>query len=310
MKVGSRIGMIIQMSAFCTPRMKDFQKVYFNKSKQNYISFFDDRPGKLFEGLEHIRVAICLLELGNSNNKNIGTTNYIKFKTEFRPYLFDSINYFLSDNSRKGTSILKVNNYLEQSIIDKIWNNPKPLSLMITESENSNFVYYGYGYGYFGKILNYKSFFKGERIESSTGDKYIFINKTYDRDIIVSLMNSTLFYWFYVNYSDGHNFTKFVIGSIPFCFPNKNVASSLKNLTKKLMIDLKKESSRKTAFYKATGSVEYNEYYPKKSKDIIDKIDTVLADHYGFTSEELDFIINYDIKYRMGKELDNGEEEE
>ena len=26
----------------------------------------------------------------------------------------------------------------------------------------------------------------------------------------------------------------------------------------------------------------------------------VLAEHYGFTDEELDFIINYDIKYRMG----------
>jgi hypothetical protein len=30
----------------------------------------------------------------------------------------------------------------------------------------------------------------------------------------------------------------------------------------------------------------------------------VLAHHYGFTDEELDFIINYDIKYRMGR--DNG----
>jgi hypothetical protein len=30
-------------------------------------------------------------------------------------------------------------------------------------------------------------------------------------------------------------------------------------------------------------------------------------DNYGFTHEELDFIINYDIKYRMGKELDSGE---
>ncbi len=27
-----------------------------------------------------------------------------------------------------------------------------------------------------------------------------------------------------------------------------------------------------------------------------------LRDRYGFTDEELDFIINYDIKYRMGKE--------
>ncbi len=47
----------------------------------------------------------------------------------------------------------------------------------------------------------------------------------------------------------------------------------------------------------------------KKSKNIIDEIDTVLAEYYGFTEEESDFIINYDIKYRMGKELENREEE-
>jgi len=29
----------------------------------------------------------------------------------------------------------------------------------------------------------------------------------------------------------------------------------------------------------------------------------LLAKHYEFTEEELDFIINYDIKYRMGDEL-------
>ena len=46
-----------------------------------------------------------------------------------------------------------------------------------------------------------------------------------------------------------------------------------------------------------------------KSKAIIDEIDRVLTKHYGFTEEELDFIINYDIKYRMGKELFNNENE-
>jgi len=30
------------------------------------------------------------------------------------------------------------------------------------------------------------------------------------------------------------------------------------------------------------------------------EIDRALAQHYGFADEELDFIINYDIKYRMG----------
>jgi len=45
------------------------------------------------------------------------------------------------------------------------------------------------------------------------------------------------------------------------------------------------------------------------SKAIIDEIDRVLAAHYGFTEEELDFILNYDIKYRLGRESEgeNGE---
>jgi hypothetical protein len=56
-----------------------------------------------------------------------------------------------------------------------------------------------------------------------------------------------------------------------------------------------------------TGLVELESLTPASSKPIIDEIDRVLAQHYGFTDEELDFIINYDIKYRMGRES-RGEE--
>ena len=52
-----------------------------------------------------------------------------------------------------------------------------------------------------------------------------------------------------------------------------------------------------------------------KSQPILDEIDCVLAAHYGFTDEELDFIPsaqlragNYDIKCRMGRDAE-GEEE-
>ena len=39
-------------------------------------------------------------------------------------------------------------------------------------------------------------------------------------------------------------------------------------------------------------------------KPIIDRIDAALARHYGFTDEEFDFIVNYDIKYRLGAGAD------
>ena len=50
-----------------------------------------------------------------------------------------------------------------------------------------------------------------------------------------------------------------------------------------------------------------NGVHPKYSKPILDEIDTVLAAHYGFTEEELDFILNYDIKYRVGHDTSDGE---
>jgi len=78
--------------------------------------------------------------------------------------------------------------------------------------------------------------------------------------------------------------------------------SELKDL---LMQDYKKKKEIKFKKSKKSGDVEYEEFYPRKSKLIIDEIDKILAEHYEFTQEELDFIINYDIKYRMGKELNN-----
>jgi hypothetical protein len=54
--------------------------------------------------------------------------------------------------------------------------------------------------------------------------------------------------------------------------------------------------------------VEMQKFFPKLSKPILDKIDSTLARYYGFTDEELDFIINYDIKYRLGADADEDEE--
>ena len=59
-------------------------------------------------------------------------------------------------------------------------------------------------------------------------------------------------------------------------------------------------ASEKTIRTKQGHTIEYHEIRASASKSLIDEIDTNLAKHYAFTPEELDFIINYDIKYRMG----------
>jgi hypothetical protein len=68
----------------------------------------------------------------------------------------------------------------------------------------------------------------------------------------------------------------------------------------KLFVALMKDYEKNSEITKRY-NCEYQTFYPSISKPIIDQIDTVLAQHYGFTPEELDFIINYDIKYRLGR---------
>jgi hypothetical protein len=101
------------------------------------------------------------------------------------------------------------------------------------------------------------------------------------------------------------------VGSFPIGIDKLSSVNKKKlyDLTEYLMCDYEKNKNRKECVYKTTGKVIYDEYFPKYSKSIIDLIDRVLAKHYGFTDEELDYIINYDIKYRMGLNgLDGGEE--
>jgi len=65
------------------------------------------------------------------------------------------------------------------------------------------------------------------------------------------------------------------------------------------MDNLRCNTTRKKTQHTTTGKVHFDEFNQKPSKPIVDKIDGVLAKHYGMTDEELDYIVNYDYKYRM-----------
>ena len=127
-------------------------------------------------------------------------------------------------------------------------------------------------------------------------------------------LNSGLFYWYTIKYSNGREFTKEAIFDFPFEFSSlsNKTHEKLVTLSDQLMSDLKHNSRMKKTYYTAVGEVVYQEFFFGPSKPIIDEIDRGLAQHYGLTDEELDFIINYDIKYRMGRDnkSDASEDEE
>jgi hypothetical protein len=135
-----------------------------------------------------------------------------------------------------------------------------------------------------------------------------------DRDVAWCCMASNLFSLFYVTYSSCQ-----VVNSPDLEFPIdiKGFSSQQKRrfsqLSKHALVDINANSLIQTRDYSSRGrcyTMKKQYFYFKKSKHLIDQIDTALAEHYGFTPEELDFIINYDIKYRMGLGGGSAEEED
>ncbi|HDZ85270.1 MAG TPA: hypothetical protein ENH35_01815 [Candidatus Moranbacteria bacterium] len=154
------------------------------------------------------------------------------------------------------------------------------------------------------KCFNFIPFFwnevDGEK-KSEDYKRYEFMSKEF-ADATLALINSSIFFFYFTALGDCFHCGKRFVNTFPAGIDtlSSSTQNAISKLGKKLMADMRKNAVRRSAFSKKTGRVKYDEFWPRYSKSIIDEIDRILAKHYGFTDEELDFIINYDIKYRMG----------
>ena len=122
-----------------------------------------------------------------------------------------------------------------------------------------------------------------------------------------AILASNLWNMFYYSAANCLDVSKYELYKFPIDIQpiSKILVEKLVRLAKELNNDIKSNSTIITRHYQNAGDIECYQVNMRASKPIIDEIDKLLAKHYGFTEEELDFIINYDIKYRMGDELND-----
>jgi len=111
----------------------------------------------------------------------------------------------------------------------------------------------------------------------------------------------SLFYSYFVAFGDCFHLSETLVRGFPVA-QGALIDSDLEKLGRKLLKDLEKNAVEKTIETTDGHRITYAEYYAGLSKPIIDEIDSALAKHYGFTQDELDFIVNYDIKFRLGQD--------
>lgn len=298
-------GMIIPHSAICTDRMKSVISMFSNKSRESWISTYCIRPAKLFVGVDQ-RLAIYIMR--SSSKPKIFSTKYHHWAEEYRNYLFSSLSYVISRHGMLvPNSIPKHGSEIEIDIIKKMNKHSEIRNKLRNRGEK---IYYHNAPRYWIRGINFIPYFWNERDgeKVSVQLKSISLATPAIASFVGAALSSNLFYWWYVLLSDCRHLNRREVDLLRIGDPKDSFLLEADTLYLSLMADYKKHAERKICQYKATGEVKYDEFYPKKSKPIIDEIDKVLAMHYGFTDEELDYIINYDIKYRMGKELQEDEE--
>ena len=236
----------------------------------------------------------------------------IHWKSDFREFLFSNIHYQqIEPNNRVAEVLPKLQNEMEINILKKIHSVKKKNIKYLSLDKNGEVFYRNAGGRYWRMVKSFPSYFESSKgISTSSTEKVMSVNKEYV-GVLVALYSSSLFYWFWRVVSNCRHLTdrEFDSFEIPdFVINNSKVKLTLENIAKRYEVSLKENAVRVTTENKNSGGIEQDVYRIKLSKPIIDEIDKVLALHYGFSGEELDFILNYDIKYRLGAV--SGDEEE
>jgi hypothetical protein len=295
---------IVPISIVCTQRMEALQKHAFN-SNTVWLSNFGERPSKLFTGAE----VLLTIFISSPERKmpNTYTTTFIKWKSEERSILFNKLFYNKISSKPKNYVIPKIGFGLENHILSKTKRNNKSLGLDLL-NESKHRIYYRIGGGRYWKIFTDFSpkFILNGKTSTSSRENYLFTKSEDEKKAMISILSSSLFYWYFVLTTNCRDLNPSDLREFPLCISDMKPKSvkALSKLCDVLMDDYRKNSQMKEKVSVKTGNIVYQEFYPRLSKEIIDQIDLVLGDEYGFTQEETEFIINYDIKYRMGKELE------
>lgn len=175
----------------------------------------------------------------------------------------------------------------------------------------SSELFYRIGGGRYWKIFTTeapKFILNGAPGKSSRESTLLFATDN-ERALACALLSSSIFFWFFSTTTNGRDLNPIDLQDFPVDLNRlETVCAPLLSLATQLMTDYQFNSRIKVKQSTQTGRVEYQEFYPRLSKSVIDNIDAELGRFYKLSDEQLDYIINYDIKYRMGQGTEDNDD--
>lgn len=275
---GGSMGFIIPISYSSTPRMKRIRDRLMEIAEEQYVLCYADRPDCLFDSVHQ---KLCILICRNTNSDtSLFSGNYQYWYQEERDQLFKKTsvvrNTFLRDDC-----IPKLGTQLDVSIFQKIMNPAFPTVFSISRAGNVS-VYVNRREAFWIKA------FRREIIHPEF--KVFSFSTQEEADYCYCLVNSSLFWWYWVSVSDCWHVSRELNG---FRAP---VNADLGKCSE--LADALDRNLERTKEYVGTKQTEY-EYKHRSCLEQIHAIDDYINELFGLTQEESEYIKGFALRYRV-----------
>ncbi len=241
-------GFIVPTSSMSTERMKPLQKLLANRSM--WYSTFGFRPSKLFEGATTTNLHLSILLLNGYSDRVKLSLPHIKWKVDYRPYLFAALPIYSQASSEVLVhygKIPRLASPTHELILRKLSSKPAVSKWF---GETGNAVYYRATGGLHYRVFT--TFSTASREEREVQ----FLNSV-DRDVAFCAYASNLWNMFYYTYSECLHVSKFEMDQFPLGLRNmdRSAENALVRLARSLDADIKRHATLEVRNYRGKGAI-------------------------------------------------------
>ncbi len=279
------LGIIVPVASVATDSMKPLQHLY--APLRQWHSHYAVRPGKLFPNVD-MNLTITIIQKTSAPGERY-VSGYRRFRAHERPHVFDTLGYTpLPLLDGLNGMLPKLGSTLEVGLLQRMLAHGCRVRDYVKQDGAT--IYYHSGGRYWRKALPEKlsSHYKPLRIDARIAP------------VMLALLNSHLFYWYWIAFSNCMDVVARDVLEFPVFRLEEVDPAPFASLVAHLLT-LYREGAITRARCGARIQTSETTIDARRARAVIVAIDRLLAHHYGFNDEELDFVLSYDLKYRLGR---------
>lgn len=286
---------IVPISLTSSDSLTGVHRLLLNNCNIIRISSYAVRPKPIFKNAV-VNVSILIFEKTESRCEHLYSTKMYRraeglFSLET---LLRNLNFIDVKDYILFGRIPKISLPIETSILRKMMMNGRKIKDFIVQS-GYPIIYRFAGGRYFKVVTNYTT--------GSSSERTIYFSDESTANSVGCILSSSLSFWFYQIYSDNLNWKSFEIENFRLPLLNDENKKYLSELYKMYLNDIEQNANIRQSTEISSYNVScFKEYKIVRSKHIIDTIDDYIGPLYGLTSEEIDFVKEYELPFRLSGE--------